>query len=213
MVQNGTEHSAMHKKTQTRMKPEAREKQLLDIAQVIFIETGYQGTTVEDIAQAAGVTRPVIYNIFGSKDAIYLACLKRARELLDDYIRQEILKSTDLESRIRSGFEGYFHFVEREPAAWRFLYAGGSAVAGPVAQAALDMRFNTVNRITVLFNELRGTVTEDQILMIAHSLSGAGEQLAKWWVTRPDVPRQQVVNTLMNTIWNGISSHLNKQKT
>ncbi|MCQ8896446.1 TetR/AcrR family transcriptional regulator [Limnobacter humi] len=203
----------MLKKTQTRMKPQAREKQLLDVAQGIFIETGYQGTTMEDIAQAAGVTRPVIYNIFGSKDAIYLACLKRARELLDDYIRLEILKATNLESRIRSGFEGYFKFVESEPAAWRFLYAGGSAVAGPAAEAALEMRFNTVNRITALFHELRSTVTDDQILMIAHSLSGAGEQLAKWWVTRPDISRQQVVNTLMNTVWNGISSHLDRESS
>ena len=70
------------------------------------------------------------------------------------------------------------------------------------------MRFNTVNRITALFFELKPQATDDQILMISHSLSGAGEQLAKWWVTRPDIPREQVVNTLMAVTWRGIESHL-----
>jgi len=67
----------MLKKVQTRMKPEDRERQLLEVAQRMFVERGYQGTAMEDIAKAAGVTRPVVYKLFGNKDGIYLACLKK----------------------------------------------------------------------------------------------------------------------------------------
>uniref|UniRef100_UPI00037A42DC TetR/AcrR family transcriptional regulator n=1 Tax=Solimonas variicoloris TaxID=254408 RepID=UPI00037A42DC len=49
-----------------------REEQLLDVAQALFAKQGYQGTSIEDIAAAAGVTRPMVYNYFESKDGIYL---------------------------------------------------------------------------------------------------------------------------------------------
>jgi len=140
----------MLKPVQTRMKPEDRERQLLEVAQRMFVERGYQGTAMEDIARAAGVTRPVVYKLFGNKDGIYLACLKIARELLNSYIIEHALKGDGLQGRLRGGIEGYFSFVEVERDAFRFLYDSGAAVAGPAAQAAGQLRFDTVNRIALL---------------------------------------------------------------
>jgi AcrR family transcriptional regulator len=184
------------KKRQTRMKPEDRERQLLSVAQSMFIERGYQGTAMEDIAKAAGVTRPVIYKRFGHKDNIYLACLQQARERLNHYIVESALQGNTLEERLRGGIQGYFTFVEAEHQAWRFLYDSGVAVAGQAAQEATTMRFDTVNRIAALLADLQPHFHSHEIQALAHALSGAGEQMAKWWVTQPTVPKTLIVETL-----------------
>lgn len=194
----------MLKKVQTRMKPEDRERQLLEVAQRMFVENGYQGTAMENIAKAAGVTRPVVYKLFGNKDGVYLACLRKAREVLDNYIIENALKGENLEGRLRGGIEGYFAFVECEQAAFRFLYDSGAAVAGPASDAASQLRFDTVNRIALLLGDLKGIVSQEEIMATAHALSGAGEQLAKWWLTQPQVPKAMVVNTMFNLLWAGL---------
>ncbi len=180
------------------MKPEERERQLVLVAQSMFIERGYQGTAMEDIAQAAGITRPVIYKLFGHKDGIYMACLRQARELLNDYILKAAMAGNGLEQRLQGGIQGYFDFVENEQSAWRFLYDSGVAVAGDAAQEATRMRFDTVNRIAALLADLKPRFTDEEVLALAHALSGAGEQMAKWWVTQPHVPKRVIVSTLYN---------------
>ena len=197
----------MLKQAQTRMKPEDRERQLLEVAQRMFVESGYQGTAMEDIAKAAGVTRPVVYKLFGNKDGVYLACLKKAREVLNGYIIEHAIKGESLQGRLHGGIEGYFSFVEFERDAFRFLYDSGAAVAGPAARAASQLRFDTVNRIALLLSDLKGVVSEEEVLATAHALSGAGEQLAKWWLTQPDLPKATVVNTMFNLLWAGLAQH------
>jgi AcrR family transcriptional regulator len=197
----------MLKPVQTRMKPEDRERQLLEVAQRMFVERGYQGTAMEDIAKAAGVTRPVVYKLFGNKDGVYLACLQKARDVLNTYIIEHALKGEGLKGRLRGGIEGYFSFVECERDAFRFLYDSGAAVAGPAAQAASQMRFDTVNRIALLLSDLKGVISEEEITATAHALSGAGEQLAKWWLSQPPVPKATVMNTMFNLLWAGLVQH------
>ena len=197
----------MLKQAQTRMKPEDRERQLLEVAQRMFVESGYQGTAMEDIAKAAGVTRPVVYKLFGNKDGVYLACLKKAREVLNGYIIEHAIKGESLQGRLHGGIEGYFSFVEFERDAFRFLYDSGAAVAGPAARAASQLRFDTVNRIALLLSDLKGVVSEEEVLATAHALSGAGEQLAKWWLTQPNLPKATVVNTMFNLLWAGLVQH------
>ncbi|MEW6205031.1 MAG: TetR/AcrR family transcriptional regulator [Pseudomonadota bacterium] len=197
----------MLKPVQTRMKPEDRERQLLEVAQRMFVERGYQGTAMEDIAKAAGVTRPVVYKLFGNKDGVYLACLQKARDVLNTYIIEHALKGEGLRGRLRGGIEGYFEFVECERDAFRFLYDSGAAVAGPAAQAASQLRFDTVNRIALLLGDLKDLISDEEIVATAHALSGAGEQLAKWWLTQPQVPKATVVTTMFNLLWAGLSQH------
>jgi AcrR family transcriptional regulator len=197
----------MPKKVQTRMKPEDRERQLIEVAQRMFIERGYQGTAMEDIAQAAGITRPVVYKLFGNKDGIYLACLNKAREVLNTYIIEYAMKGKGLEGRLKGGIEGYFSFVENEQDTFRFLYDSGAAVAGPAAEASTKLRFDTVDRIAQLIQDLKNVLSEEEIIATAHALSGAGEQLAKWWLTQTEVPKAKVVNTMFNLLWAGLGQH------
>jgi AcrR family transcriptional regulator len=186
----------------------ARERQILSVALESFISKGYQGTTMEDIAEAAEVTRPVVYNLFGAKDAIYLACLRIAREHLNHRLDKAGSQPADVtgRERLRAGIEGYFQFVEQDRAAWRLLFGGGAAVAGPAVGEARRMRFETVDRIAALLTPLMPHTAPPLVAMHAHALSGAAEQLAKWWIENEQVERQVVVDLLMDLMWQGFEA-------
>lgn len=197
----------MENKIKKRMKQEDRHAQLLDVALEMFIERGYQGTAMEDIAQLAGVSRPLVYKIFGSKDALYLACLKMARAALDQAIISHASQGSNLRDRLQGGLNGYFEFAALRRKEWNFLYGSGVAVAGAAAQASAQMRFETVQRIAMLLQPLAGAMPAHQLDCIAHALSGAGEQVAKYWLQNTHLPRQSVVGDLVELLWGGLGAH------
>ena len=163
---------------------------------------------MEDIAEAAGVSRPIVYNLFGSKDGIYLACLRKARQHLDQRLEEagSALSHPDGHARLRAGIDGYFRFVEQDLAAWRLLFGGGAAVAGSVVGEAGRLRFATVAKITALLAPLMPQVAPPIVEMQAHALSGAAEQLAKWWIENEHVERTVVVDLLTGLMWRGFEA-------
>lgn len=187
-----------------RMTRASRELQLLDVALRLFIEHGYQGTSIEDVASAAGVTRPIVYHHFGSKDGIYLACLRRARSELDQRMIGAAQASTHPQDRVLRGIDAYFAFVEDNRAAWAILFGGGVAVAGPAAAETARLRNATVQQIAMLLTATFPHVEQSLLEAFAHSISGAGEQLAKWWQANPELSRAELVQHLLRFAWGGL---------
>jgi AcrR family transcriptional regulator len=181
-----------------------REEQLLRIAKRLFAARGYQGTSIEDIARAAGVTRPIVYDHFGSKDGIYLACVRRARNELEQGFTDAVSASDDPGEQLWGGINAYFEFIERDGPAWDVLFGPGTAVAGPAAKEVTRLRFATVRRIADLLGPAVPHVDEQSIEALAHALSGSGEQLAKWWRQNPHVSREQVAGYHMAFAWLGL---------
>lgn len=188
----------------TRLPREQRETQLIDVALQMFIDHGYQGTALDDIARAAGISRPIIYRLFGSKDAIYIACLKRARETLNQSFRSAG-DFPSLEDRMRSIASSYFGFVENNQSSWKLLFGGGAAVAGAAAEQARELRFITVENIASSFAKGYTGLDRRKLELFAHGISGAGEQVAKWWIANPEVRQEEVVKVFMQFAWNGLS--------
>src|SRR5688572_11080546 len=105
----------------TRLSKDARVEQLLDIAQAVFVDHGFDGTSIEQIARAAGVSRPIVYEHFGSKDGIYLACLRRARAQLDEALAAAVAEADGIEERLAAGVAACFRFIEQDPSRWAVL--------------------------------------------------------------------------------------------
>jgi AcrR family transcriptional regulator len=198
-----------------------REEQLLEVAEHVFAKHGYQGSSIEDIARAAGVTRPVVYDHFGSKEGIYLACVQRARAELERGITAAAGSTTDPGEQLWGGINAYFEFVERHGKAWDVLFGQGSAVAGPAAEEVTRQRFATVNKIAELltpFVKAREAkegqeVSEESIEALAHALSGSGEQLAKWWRRNAHLTREQVAGYHMAFAWIGLQQLITGAQT
>jgi AcrR family transcriptional regulator len=185
-----------------------REEQLLEVAEKVFAMQGYQGTSIEEIAREAGVTRPVIYDHFGSKEGIYLACVRRARAEMQRLFDEAASSGSDPRSQLWDGINAYFKFVERHGRAWDVLFGQGGAVTGPAGEELLRQRFVTVDRIAQLFKSFAARATtavnEKAIMAFAQAVSGSGEQLAKWWRQNPDITREEVAGYHMAFVWLGL---------
>jgi AcrR family transcriptional regulator len=192
-----------------------REEQLLEVAEQVFAQQGYQGTSIEDIARTAGVTRPVVYDHFGSKEGIYLACVRRARGELERLIDEAAGTSNDPAAQLWGGINAYFEFVERHGGAWDVLFGQGSAVAGPAAEEVTRQRFATVQGIAGLLKPFVSNeeIDDRAIEALAHALSGSGEQLAKWWRHNPDLTREQVAGYHMAFAWLGLEQLVQRART
>jgi AcrR family transcriptional regulator len=181
-----------------------REQQLIETATKLFADRGYQGTSIEDIASAAGVTRPIIYDHFGSKDGIYLACVRDARAELERRFTDAATEANDPGDQLWRGINAYFEFIERDPSAWDVLFGAGTTASGRPAEEVTRLRFSTVERIAELIAPSVSDADPQTVEALAHALSGSAEQLAKWWRRNPHMPREQIAGYHMAFAWIGL---------
>jgi AcrR family transcriptional regulator len=186
-----------------------RSEQLLDVAERLLAARGYGATSIDAIAREAGVTRPVVYKRFASKEQIYLSCLQRARAQMESMLASAVKGSEKLEERIRLAADAYFRFVEDDPDRWRVLFGGDAAVSGAVANEAMQMHLETEQRFADLFGLPTPPQGEQQLVALSHAAGGAAHQLAQWWLRTPEVSRQQLVEWYCAVVWQGLGMLLN----
>ena len=190
--------------TRRRLSKEQRRRQLLDAAEEVFAERGHGGTTFEDIAARAQVTRPLLYGHFASVDEMYLECVRTARaELQEILITATLGGGTDARAQVRAGLTAYFQFVNERSTRWDLLYGPGGAV-GPLAVQAAELRFATAEQVATLLEAVAPHLSHEDAEAFAHILSGASEQMAKWWRRNPEVPLEEIVTRMMQGVWTGV---------
>lgn len=187
-----------------RLSAEDRHDQIVEAAAAVFTQRGYQGTSLEDIAAHAGITRPLIYHYFRDKDALYLEVLTRARAALDAAIIANVPAEASPEEQLRGGIEGYFGFVRDNMHLWEVLFGGGTAVAGAVAEEATRQRFQTSEKIGLLVAAAAPGMPPLTANAYAHAISGSGEALTRWWQHHPDVSLDEVVDLHLDVTWRGL---------
>lgn len=182
-----------------------REQQLLDVAETLFIAQGYEETSIEDVARAAGVSRPIIYDHHGSKEGLYLACVKRARARYAEQLEQALSSSTDPREQIRAGAEVFFAIFEHDPQRWTVLF-GGSAVPlfGELGEQLHQLRETSIAKVAAVIQAEAPGADPERVDAFAHAISGVGEQLGRWWLQHPDIPRDRIVEHYTDFIWNGV---------
>ncbi|MFF0344447.1 TetR/AcrR family transcriptional regulator [Kribbella sp. NPDC004875] len=188
----------------------AREREILEAAERIFGERGYQGTSMDDIAAQVGVSKPLIYQYYGSKDGLFLACLARLRGHLLDTVSDAVLAASDAEDALYAGFLAWFRFLDEHPQAWSVLVDEGMLSAGPAAEATDEVRAAFIELIATMvrMNLPAGRPTDDdEIQIIAQSISGATERLAIWRTRTPNPPTpEKVARTLQDLLWQGLNT-------
>ncbi|WP_405059313.1 TetR/AcrR family transcriptional regulator [Kribbella sp. NBC_01505] len=193
-----------------RMTRETRGAQLLDVAEGLFATRGFEGTSMEDIARHAGVTRPMVYQHYPTKDAIYLECVRRARAELEEKIREPevmIEAGAGIGPVMERAGEVFFSLLERDPQRWMVLFNPSIALSKELSEQLTEMRRQTITRIAGM---LRHLPTEDDVRVLAFSyaVSGVGEQLGRWWLANPEVPRSQVVALFRDFTTGGLTNLL-----
>lgn len=190
------------------MSGELRAQQLLDVAEELFGDQGYDATSIEDIARAAGVTRPVVYERLGNKEDAYLAVVTRVRAQLEELMSEAALSVADPREQLHRGIGAYFDYLDQQPRRWTILYGGSTPILGELGRRLSDARFHTVERIVDLLRLHLTNESETTIHAIGHLLSGALEQIGRWWIRNPELSRDQLVDYSVDILWSGLSPYV-----
>jgi AcrR family transcriptional regulator len=190
-----------------RLTAQARRELIEQAASELFAERGYQGTSIDEIAKRSGITAPVLYDHFASKQELHRRLLERHFAELRLLWREQLLGAEPPEQRIPRAIDAWFAYVETHPYAWRMLFR--DTTGEPEVQAIHEeVIARSRAAIMPLFLRERGiedaTETDSETLAMAWEVMRAALQgLALWWYEHQHVPRAQVVATAMNGLWIG----------
>lgn len=178
-----------------------REQQILDAAVAVFSERGFQNASMDVVAERVGVTKPVLYTHFGSKDGLLLACISRARaELLEETATAAAAARTP-EDMLRRGTKAFFDYLERHEPAWTLLYSE-STVAG---EALEGIRAQQTDFIAALLAAQAPDADPQRLAGWAQIIVGACERLAIWRGSSRTVTSEQATEYLMDLVWTGLA--------
>src|SRR3954467_8979006 len=163
----------------TRLPAAARREQLLAVALGVFAREGFHGTAMNDVAEAAGVTKPVLYQHFRSKRELYLELLEDVGGRLGDSIGKATSEAPNPREQVRAGFVAYFRFVSEHRTAFQLLFGGGSRRDVEFADAVRSVELSIAESIAALI-DIEG-LEPGQRQLLAHGIVGLAEGTSRHW--------------------------------
>lgn len=177
-----------------------RERQLVELAEALFAERGYAGASMDELARRAGITKPVVYELFGSKEGLFGACVDRSIEHLATEIAAAVRAEGDAEARLRAGGLAFIRFAAGNRVAWDLMSMGGS-----FEEKARAVRSSQAELIRELMAEMcRDDVDERELEVAAHAVNAAYEGVAHWMWEHPDVPIEQIADWIADMLIPGL---------
>ena len=186
-----------------RLRASERRTQLLEVAGALFAQHGYHGLSMEALADAAGVSKPVLYQHFPSKRDLYLALVADAVDELEGQVRAALEGTTDNKTRVAGAIGAYFDFVEDT----RFRLVFTTAELGDeTVRQAVDVAFRRVaEQIASLIAEDAG-LDQDAALFLSAALRGLAAEGARDWLERSDMSKDEAVRLLSRLAWRGLGA-------
>ena len=181
-----------------RLSAEARRTRIVDAAMQVFAERGYHAASIDEIARAAGISKPVVYDHFASKADLHLRLLAHERDRL--------LALTNAASSPEDAMEAFFAYVEGHPYAWRMLFretTGDPVVARKHERILAEAREGIARQIAPGVAQ-RGRGTHQRYELVAEGVMGVTHGLALWWQAHPDVPRHEIVRASTDLLAPGL---------
>ena len=177
------------------MPRERRRQLILDVAGQVFARAGYESASMDEMAELAGVSKPMLYTYFGSKEGLYLAYIERAGGDLVDRLLTAGPRRQSPAAALEARIDEFLAFVEEHADGWRVLFREVASTR-PFADRVAELRERVAAAIRRMVEEgvapSCSGYSAPAADAIAHALVGAGESLANWWLDHPEVPREQV---------------------
>ncbi|MGW5502500.1 TetR/AcrR family transcriptional regulator [Streptomyces rochei] len=193
-----------------RMPRAVREQQMLDAAVRIFGQRGYMAASMDEIAELAGVSKPLVYLYLNSKDDLFSACVRREARALTQAVRAGVRPGLPPDGQLWAGLRAFFTHTARNPDAWRVLHLHARTHGERFAAEVAAMRADIVAFVTQLIAAAardahrRPHLPEEEVAGLAEALVGAAESLADWAGATEGVTAKQAAATLMNFAWAGL---------
>jgi AcrR family transcriptional regulator len=176
-----------------------RRRQLVELGEELFLERGFAKASMDELARRAGVTKPVIYELFGSKDGLFNACLEGLALRLATQIADAARAGTDPESRLRAGGLAFLRFATENRVAYELLYEGR------FSEAAATVRRRQATLILELMREMAPDHVDPRELEVAaNAVNSAYEGVAHWMWDHPDIPLETLADWTVELLLPGL---------
>jgi AcrR family transcriptional regulator len=186
-----------------RLSAAERRQQLLDVSRGLFADLGFHGLSMDHLADAAGVSKPVLYQHFPSKRELYVALITDATDELETRMRLALEGTTDNRARVASAISAYFDFVGDQ----RFRLLLGTTESGD--DAVREMVDRSMEGVAGAIGAL---IAEDAGLdrraadFLANAVRGLATEGARWWMEQPGMDKDEAVRLLSRLAWRGLGS-------
>lgn len=189
-----------------RLPRDERRSQLLAAALEVFTTSGYHAAAMDEIADRASVSKPVLYQHFPSKLELYLAVLDQHIDALVFAIQRAIASTSDNRNRVKATIEAYFGFIEDEGGAFRLIFESDMSVEPQVRQRLDRMTYDCAVAVSAVISNDTG-LPKDESMILAIGLIGCAQITARHWLERDTkIDRKQASALITNLLWRGISS-------
>ena len=187
------------------MPRDVRRAQLLSAALEVFTVAGYHSAAMDEIAERAGVSKPVLYQHFPSKLELYLAVLDTHIDSLVFAIQRAIQSTPDNSERVQATIGAYFDFIEAEGEAFRLLFESDMSVEPAVRERLNRMTYDCAAAVSAVISLDTG-LPQEAAMLLGVGLIGSAQVTARHWLERDSkLSRQQAQSLVTNIIWRGIS--------
>lgn len=185
-----------------RLSAPERRRQLLDTAVEVFAERGFHGASMNDVAEAAGVTKPVLYQHFVSKRELYLELLRELGADLQEQIAKATIAATGPRRRVEAGFGAYFRFVAEHRSAFVLLFGDGARRDDDFAAAARRVEATMAEVVASL---IEADLDDRHRHTLGHGLVGLAEATGRYWVAGGLEPEADVLaRQIADLAWAGL---------
>jgi AcrR family transcriptional regulator len=190
-----------------RMSRADRERQMLDVAEEIFGARGYAATSMDEVAERCGVSKPMIYEYFGSKEGLLVACIARSRAELFDVTHKAMAGATDPKDILTRGMTAYFEFVGSHSRSFATLLTDHGGPPESV-EAIRETRAQQSDLIAGVLRTFAPARPEPELAAFTEIIMGGSERLALWQTGRPDVAARDAAAYMIDFCWQGLAPYV-----
>jgi AcrR family transcriptional regulator len=187
----------------SRLPAARRREQLLEVALHVFAARGFHQTSMNDVAEAAGVTKPVLYQHFTSKRALYLELLELVSLRLMAAIDEATSAAAGPREQVERGLRAYFRFVVDSPDEYQLMFGGGTRRDAEFAQEAARLERSIAEVIADLIT-VDGLAEHERVLL-AHGIVGLAEGATRHWLGDDlDLDADEITDRVADLAWRGL---------
>jgi AcrR family transcriptional regulator len=198
-----------------RMPRAVREQQMMDAAVQTFGQRGYRAASMDEIAELAGVSKPLVYLYLNSKEELFTACIRREAKALTEAVQAAVEPGLPADRQMWAGLEAFFRHTAENPDGWSVLHRQARTHGEPFAAEVTRMREEIAAFVTGLIGAAArqgvppasprdGDLADRDVAGLAQALVGAAESLAGWANETGGVSAKEAAGMLMNFAWTGL---------
>jgi len=190
-----------------RVPRDVRRRQVLELATELFVERGFAAASMDELAKRAGVSKPVIYDLIGSKEALFGEVCAQEAAALALAVQTSVAAEPDQELKLHAGALAFFRFAAQRRAAWDALLSADTAPVNAELAAARRLQAASVARMLAEGAASSGAELDPIVVdACAHAINGAFEALSVWWRDHPTVSAEALAALANSLVLPGLQS-------